>query len=261
MTQSWRLPGNSVVLLVILSAGTSSVYGFMDAEKEFVLDFGKPEQVKMNATWNDADKFDITEEGFGWDGRRNASRDLAIQSTELVGVGWSWRPVHAVRITAKIEPPGEFKFRESSVTYPCGQIYARYSPDGKHWSSWTHLQMQEPKDKKKPTQAYTGSLRVPYKEQATYRKRIREYSRRNVPWASDEEAAVAWILKHEPAFFENNLSFVGYVQVLFETSLPGGQRIKRIHMNLSYSAGGVHSPPKDEEVRRSHKGPWRFKAE
>lgn len=261
MTQSRRPSRNTGLLLVILLAGASSVYGVMDAEKEFVLDFGKPEQVKMRATWNDPDKFDITDEGLGWDGPRNAHRDLAIQSTQLVGVGWSWRPVHAVHIRSQIKPPGEFKFREKSVTYPPGQLYARYSPDGKHWSSWNHLQMQEPENKDKPAQAYAGSLRVPYKEQATYRELIREYSRRNVPWASDEEAAVAWIFEDEPTFFKKNLPFIGYVQFLFEISLPGGQRIERIHMNLSYSAGGMHSPPKDEEVRKSHKGPWRFKAE
>ena len=93
MTQSWRFSRNSGLFSVILLAGASSVYGVMDAGKEFVLDFNKPEQVKMKATWNDADKFGMTDEGFGWDGPRNASRDLAIQSTELVGVGWSWRPV------------------------------------------------------------------------------------------------------------------------------------------------------------------------
>lgn len=261
MAQSRRLSRNGGLLFVILLGSASSVCGSMDGGAECVLDFLKPEQVGVKATWDDPDRFDFTDEGFGWDGPGNASRDLAIESTEVVGVGWSWRPVDAVFITARIEQPGEFRFRETSTTYPRRQLYARYSPDGKHWSSWNHLQIQKQKNREKPVQAYTGSLRVPYKEQAAYRELVREYSRRDVAWASDEEAAIVWILENDPSFFEKSLPFIGYVQFLFEARLPGGQRIKCIRFSLSYGAGGKHQPPRDEGIRKTHRGPWRFKAE
>jgi hypothetical protein len=248
-------------LLIVLLIGASTADAFMDSSKEFVLDFGDPKGAKEKANWNDPNRFNVTEQGFGWDGPRNAHRDLTIQSTQRVAVGWSWRPVCSVWIRAEIEPAGEFKFRGSSITWPAGQLFARYSPDGMNWSSWNHLNMEKPKDRKKPKQAYRGTLRIPYKEQKAYRKLLREYSRMDVPWGSDEEAAVKWILRKEPRFFQKSLPFVGYVQFLFEASLRGEQRIKRIRFSLSYAASGMHMPPRDKGARKRHRGPWRFRAD
>jgi len=121
--------------------------------------------------------------------------------------------------------------------------------------------MQTPEPGKTPQQRYAGTLRVPYKEQDAYRSLLREYSRMDVLWASDEEAAVRWILQKDPKFFEKSLPLVGYVQFLFEASLRGGQRIERIRFELTYGAGGMHSPPKDQSVYQTRDGPWRFKVD
>jgi hypothetical protein len=261
MNQNEVLLTRTVSLVFLLILGVSRGNGAMDGGKEFVLDFQNPKEVRARAIWNDPDRFNFTEQGFGWDGPDNASRTVMIESTTLLAVGWSWRPVHAVHVTAKIEPPGEFKFRGTSIAYPSGALYARYSPDAKHWSSWMNLQIQIPKDKDKPQQAYKGTLRVPYKEQEVYRKLLREYSRLDVPWSSDEEAAVEWMLKNDAELFQKSLPFIGYVQFLFEIHLRGGQRIRRIHISAGYGTGGLHSLPRDKDVKKTHSGPWRFKAE
>ena len=81
-----------------------------------------------------------------------------------------------------------------------------------------------------------------------------------VPWASDEEAAVKWILKEKnPNFLEEDIPFVGYLQFRYESSLRGGERLKGIKINASYGVGGLHSTPNDESVYKDQDGPWRFK--
>lgn len=251
--------GLAIVSLIL--SYSPSVFGSMLGFKECILDFTKPKEIQKKARWNDSDKMNITGEGLGWDGQSNASRDVRIQTTELIAVGWSWRSVSAVTVTAKIEPPGKFEFGKNSIVYPYGELYTRYSPDGKHWSSWNYLEIQQPKNKENSEQLFRGTLRIPYQEREVYQDWRRKYSQMDVPWASDEEAAVRWILKNDPKFFEKFLPFIGYVQFLFETQLRGGQRLKRIDIQISYGAGGTSSIPKNKEVKKSHIGSWRFKAE
>lgn len=249
----------SAALVVVLSA-TRPVLGTMQGYKTFVLDFTKPEEVKSKATWSKPDRLDVTPDGLGWDGTSKGQYDAWIESVP-VAVGWSWRPVIAVTVTAEVLPPGKFTFRENQTTWPRGEIYARYSPDRKHWSSWQCLEMQHPKDKRNPRQTYRGTVRVPYREMKAYRELILEYRRMNVPWGDDEEAAVRWILRDDPRFFEKQLPFVGYVQFLYETGIYGGKRLKALRFELSYGTSGLHQPARDPAVEKGHRGPWRFIAQ
>jgi hypothetical protein len=82
----------------------------------------------------------------------------------------------------------------------------------------------------------------------------------DVPWRSDEEAAVRWILQKQPDFFEKNLPFVGYVQFRMEGSMPGSQRIKKIRMQLDWMVGGLHALPKNPDDEKNRDGAWRFEA-
>ena len=104
-------------------------------------------------------------------------------------------------------------------------------------------------------------LRVPYREAARYQTLRLDYSRReDVPWSSDEEALVKDILKREPKFFERSTPFIGYVQFLYEAQLHGGQRLKGLQAEVSWSVSGKHHPPKEESSRNGRDVPWRFKA-
>jgi hypothetical protein len=101
---------------------------------------------------------------------------------------------------------------------------------------------------------------VPRRERQPYTDLCREYSRLDVPWASDEEAVVRWILDREPDYFSHRLPFIGYVQFLYEVSLQGGERIAQLKLELGYGTGGMHQPPKEPGADADRHGPWRFKA-
>jgi hypothetical protein len=250
---------SSIALAAALLCCISTACGDMLGSKSFVLDFTKAEEARQKATW--AESFSLAGQGLGFSGPKTTMRDLRVETTEPLGIGWSWRPVTSVRITARIEPPGQFQFGETSITFPSGSVFARYSPLGKHWSSWQYLEIQRPEDRSRPEQVYCGTLCVPRKEREWYERLLREYSRMDVPWPSDEEAAVRWILARDPECFTRSLPFIGYLQFLFETRLHGGRKIQRIHVTMSYGAGGMHTPPRDRSVYETRQGPWRLKAE
>jgi hypothetical protein len=227
----------------------------------FALDFTKPNELAKKAAWRSPSKnVMLTENGLILDAGENASADVWIQTTEPIAVGWSWRPVQYVNIRAQVDPPGKFTFRKNHVTYPRGALYARYSPDALHWSDWQYIKVEEPKDQNDPKQTYSGSLRIPNRQRKRYQQLLREYCTLDVPWASDEEAAVKWILESDPHFFEKPAPFIGYVQFLYEISLRGERPIKTLTFDINYGAGGLHAIPKNKDVYKDRQMNWRFKA-
>jgi len=249
----------------------------MIASKEILLDFTKPQEIAKKARWSDPQYVKATEgglalimakeDGVTTDQLGKVSRDIWIETIDPIAVGWSWRPVYAVHIGAEKIPAGKFHFIGSTTVFPSGQMYARYSPDAVHWSTWQALLVKPPDAKAPPEakaaakQVFEGELRVPSSERQRYSDVLWEYAKLDVPWKSDEEAAVKWILEREPGFFEKNLPFIGYVQFHYEASLRGDERLKGLQIRMSYSAGGMASVPKDENVRTSHTGEWRFRAD
>ena len=90
---------------------------------------------------------------------------------------------------------------------------------------------------------------------------MKKYSKLDVPWTSDEEACVAWILEKDPKFFERSLPFIGYVEFLFENHFYSNQRISALHAYVGYGMSGFSSRPKDPKVMQDREmTPWRFKA-
>jgi hypothetical protein len=141
-------------------------------------------------------------------------------------------------------------------------MYVRYSPDLKHWSSWQVLERAEPQsieEKKTPARYYSGTIRVSYRERSEYGQLISEYSHMDVPWKSDEEAAVQWILNRDPDFFGKHIPFIGYAEFLYEGQFRGSQRLQSLKVGISYAIGGLHAVPKDEAVYKTRDVPWRYK--
>jgi len=250
---------------LILLTGSLPASAVMIQHQEIVLDFRKPQEIVHKAHWSDPNRFTLDTKGLaflpaGRSGWERMHRDLWIETSRPIGVGWSWRPVTGVHVRAEKIPPGPFKITETSVAYPPGQLYARFSPDAVHWSTWQAVPVQRPSDPNAPKHIFDGSLRVPQRQQRCYRELCHQYSRMDVPWASDEEAAVRWILHADPNFFARQLPFIGYVQFLYETSMRGGERLEQLRIELDYGAGGLHSPPKDPSAHQGRHGLWRFKA-
>ena len=82
----------------------------------------------------------------------------------------------------------------------------------------------------------------------------------DVPWASDEEAAVRWITDQDPAFFKRALPFIGYLEFLYEGSFYGGLRVRQFSATIHYAVSGMQMEPKDPSVAKNRQGPWRYKA-
>ena len=240
----------------------NNAYAAILGMEELKINFTDKDDAKRKATWSEPDKINITKNGLGWDGEQNASRDSWIETIPLA-VGLSWRPAQSAKITVEIEPEGK------SITLPNGQTYTpsigsmfvRYSPDGKHWSSWQAMNYPRPRGSAVTKRKYTAFVNVPRREREEYIRYLKKYWKLDVPWVSDEEALVKWILRQDPKFFSKYIPFVGYLQFLYENSLPGGQRITKFHATANFGVGGMHQAPKDKEVykKRGHI-PWRFKA-
>jgi len=231
--------------------------------EELKINFTDRNDAKGKASWSEPNKINITKNGLGWDGEHNASRDSWVQTIPL-SVGLSWRPAQSVNATVEIEP--EIK----SITLPNGQTYTpyignmfvRYSPDGKHWSSWQAMDYPKPQRQPVTKRKFTAFVNIPQREREQYISYMKKYWKLDVPWISDEEALVKWILGQDPEFFSKYISFVGYLQFLYEISLPAGQRITKFHAIAGFGLSGLHQPPKDKNVYKERDNiPWRFKAE
>lgn len=244
---------------------TPWIYAGMLVSGGFKIDFTDPTDAAKKATWSDPDNIAISGGGLGWDGSANASRGGWLQTTPHP-IGTSWRPARHVALTVKMKPVmKEIELPSGQTTTPrIGDLYVRYSPDRKHWSTWQVMERgapRQPEGKEEPFYAFNGTLSVPLVQQEAYNKRLREYAELDVPWKSDEEAAVRWILEREPDFFSKHLPFIGYVQFRYEGSFYGGQRIQSFDVLNITGMGGLHHPPRDESTRDGRRGPWRFAAE
>ena len=205
---------------------------------EWDVSFTNPAAAITNATLSEPDKFLVSTNGLGWGkGETNIYRAFWIQSIP-VAIGTSWRPARAATVTVEVD----------STSNDTSSCFVRYSPDKRHWSSWQALDQ------------HRGVVEVPQSVSSDYDRLFWEYSKMDVPSRSDEEAAVKWILQKQPDFFEKNLPFVGYVQFRMERSMPGGQRIKKIRMQLDWMVGGLHVLPKNPDDEKNRDGAWRFEA-
>ena len=259
MTQSKSMhPTTTVLFFTAMTLAISTpVLAIVDVGQQVVLDFTQPDRIKQMAHWTDEHYINSTKDGLGWDGKAQEYRDVAIETVEPTAGGWSWKPVTTVNIATEVIPSGKFRFPKTGVNFPttAGVLFARYSPDGKHWSTWQALEPQRPRDKEHPRLWLQGTLRVPRKARQRYAKLLREFAGTDRPISVDEEAAVRWILEKQPDFFKHELPFIGYVEFLYETSIQGNQRLKRLNINLSYWRGGrISIPPGHRENDR-----WRFK--
>ncbi|GMV93011.1 MAG: hypothetical protein AMXMBFR82_27890 [Candidatus Hydrogenedentota bacterium] len=263
----------TVLALLILVLFTAASGADLADSKLVTIDFTNPREVFKQATWTDPKIVQASEQGLSLNWNKRPLRTKGIPESERgtftkdvivhvepVPVGWSWRPVTYVWVGAEVTPPEEFVFLPDRTGCPPCEVFARYSPDLKNWSSWQALERIPPDNQTDPRQTYQISLQVPVADRSAYESMFWEYMEKNVPWKSDEEAAVEWILEQQPDFFEDQIPFIGYVQLRFEIALKGDQRIERLEFRLSYQTGGSHNIPKDESVYKDRNGPWRFRA-
>ena len=227
--------------------------------ESLTIDFTKPDDAKKKATWAGSGKLTITNKGLGWDGEENALREGWIQ-TQPLAVGLSWRAAQSVNVNVVIKPAPKL------ITLPNGQsstpgpgvVFVRHSPDAKHWSSWQLL--NDVPDKKAEVRGFSGRVAIPHRDRPEYELLAEKYHKLDVPWKSDEEALVNWIVKQQPDFFRDHRPFIGYVQFLFEESFWGGRRITHFEARASFGLSGLHAEPRDKDAYTNRDIPWRFPA-
>jgi hypothetical protein len=252
----------TIFVTLWLAFGFPKSHASIEDYKQINIVFTNAVDAQTKAKWSEPDKITISKEGLGWDGDDAGSRDGWIQ-TKPIALGLSWRPTYAISVRAQIQPPSrEFTLSNGQKsTGDAGDMYVRYSPDLKHWSSWQALQRANPQsieEKKTPARYYSGTIRVPYRDRSEYGHLISEYSRMDVPWKSDEEAAVQWLVNRDPDFFAKHIPFIGYAEFLYEGQFRGSQRIQLLKVEISYGMGGMHSRPRDEAVYKNRDVPWRY---
>jgi len=260
--ETFRTTLMTIFVCLIASSATASILGF----KSLAIDFTNADDAKAKATWSEPNKLNVTTNGLGWDGETVACRDGWVQTTPLA-LGESWRPPGRISVRVSIHPrPSEFVLNNGQKLTCSGEVYVRYSPDLRHWSTWQVLETSEPQsyEKQNPGRHFSGTVCVPDAEREQYGKLISEYSRLDVPWKSDEDAAVRWILEKNPDFFNKELPFIGYVEFRYEAGFYGGQRITSFKADVSYGMSGMHLLPKDKDsdsYKNRFSKPWSFQAE
>lgn len=252
------------IVPIILIAGILGLFATISfssilGSKSIYIDFRNPTDLDKQAIISDTSILTLSKDGWGWEGEGVTHEGWF--KTKPLAIGLSWRPTFVATIRVVIKPKvHEIDFdKEHKMMPDIGDIYVRYSSDLVHWSTWQALQHTNPQ----PTDGryFNASIRVPYQDRGRYGQLLTQYSMLDVPWKSDEEAAVKWILKQQPDFFTKNLPFIGYIEFLYENTFYSGQKIQTFQANVSYGISGLHAIPKDQAVYKDRDNfPWRFDA-
>ncbi len=244
----------AIALACMMAVSSSArIIGFESMQIEFTEGFDIADQ----ATWPEKLK-----EG----ARENGPFSYVWFQTKPLALGRSWRAPSAVSIDAAINTITPKQNDDSPTARLPSELYVRYSPDMKNWSCWQVFSRGEREvdisnDRENHKQNYSVRLKVSRSERQQYKKLLWDYALRDVPWKSDEEAAVRWILKEHPDFFSQNLPFIGYVEFRYESQSPDPEQINSFSAEVGYGMGGAHSRPRDKGVYDKRRGrPWLFKA-
>lgn len=254
-----------LLVLVVLCLHAQNTQAAIQSVDHQSIDLTDSADANKKATWSEPDKIEITEDGLGRDGSANGSRDGWIQ-TKPIAVGYSFRPPSGVMMNVHIKPDGVPVTTADGRTYTpyAGNIFVRYSPDMKNWSTWQVLNTpwhNRTGDEPVTELRYTGSVTIPQCEQTAYREYLKEYAQLDVPWVDDEDAAVRWIIEKQPDFFERHLPLIGYVQVRHELSFRAGERIKSIDIQIGWAIGGRIRPRRNQNDPPPMDPKWHFKAD
>ncbi len=221
------------------------------------VDFTKPHEAARQARWDDMDIIRCGAKGLGWGETKdaNTSRESTLFTTEPMGIGSSWRPTRNADIRVKLTWTG------AQAEKAIGHLYVRYGCDGEHWSQWRDVPAVRT-DKPLATKEYRTHIRVPRATRLRYDAWLRKYAETDVPWKSDEEAAVTALMERSYGdYFEHYRPFVGYLQFMYETEFRGGTHLESLQAGVTWVLPGAHYPPEDKQARQGRDGPWRWKTD
>jgi len=259
----------SCLISILLGMMAHDAAAVIIVKNPLQVDFTQPEDANAKATWSSTNA-GLSKEGLGWSGNPPRTSNLWIETRPLP-LKLAWRPPASVGLRLQVDmsttmiaqPDG--KPQEPAI----GCLYARYSGDAKHWSSWQPLP-QEWIEKEEGKVIFHGQLMIPDKIREPYKKLLEEYAayiatEKPFQTEQDQAAALRWILNKQPDYLQRQIPFIGYVQFLYEVQLTEGRRIRSFDIMVDYHMG-YHLDPINrridaEEERKRWSEPWSYRAE
>ena len=184
-------------------------------------------------------------------------------TTEAIAIGQFWSPATTAGVNVEVSPKALWR------QFPPPAVYARYGPDARHWSPWHPLALGATWSCPTglPCDSYGGDLAVASPDMTDFDARCREYERTTHPSQEGQpeeppnaEACAQSIVKSQPDFFAEHLPFIGYVQLLYETELHGGEHLKSLDVYISWVDARPNNGPQPE-ASVSPTIRWRFRAQ
>jgi len=186
----------------------------------------------------------INDDGIGFDKSIRSSIDSWIVS-KPVAVSLYHKTLSATHITVEID--SQFgKFTDDGmriIVYP-GDAYIRYSPDQINWTSWMPINSHT--DRKYSENVYEGAtfkheISVPQINRKLYDRYYEQYMDLGLYKDSKngEEDLVLWMLEQDKDIFTKEISFIGYIQILYEHEFHGGIRLRNIKVHTGIGVSGL----------------------
>lgn len=245
------------------------------------LDFTRPAELATKATWGaEGDRpLDFTADGIGDESLHDRSYRSAWIQTHPIPLGGNGHPYPSASLTVEIGGHLD-KHRRSCVS----RIFARHSPDLKHWTSWQPLRLRSEEEREAlnkraaqmipPTQSgkafiptvtidqpvtFVGSLDIPRSVQNRYRAHAARYKAAGLAHPRGHEDLVRWILAEDPDYFATEIPFVGYLQVLVEfDARSGSNRLRSLTIGAFSIVDEMTWLPADEQPDAPKR--WNFVA-
>jgi hypothetical protein len=222
--------------MIALACGTTAMANILDM-RSLELDFTKPDVVKQVSWTPTRPDMKLGSDGFTSNGR------FVLQTTEPLALGHGLPGAGIRAILSPIASPHRFDNGQTSPGYP-GTLFARYSADTKHWSTWQPFPapaIQQPcySSGRTYSQCYvfSGELSVPQQQSEEFDKLCREYG---IQRPSGKQSCAKWIVTSQPDFFATHQPpVIAYVQFLFEDrDFSEGRRIEHLDFSITFGLGG-----------------------
>ena len=226
--------------VIALVCGPTALAGLASAQI-LDLDFTKPDVVRQ-VSWTPT----RPELKLGSDGlilelpKGTIMGPFQLQTTEPLALGY---PLSGARIRATLSPIAS---DQPFLSGP-GTLFARYSADTKHWSTWQPLpapaiQQQCYSSGGAYSQCYvfSGELQVPQQQSDEFDELCREFETQRLGGSSEKQRCAQWIVTSHPDFFATHQPpVIGYVQFLYEDrDFSGGRRIEHLDFLITFGLSG-----------------------
>lgn len=212
----------------------------------------QPNKIPAGTTWHP--EFTLTDNGLVFrELPPNGLQESWVQ-TEPFPIGYSWRPPYSAGFRIFLD--GSFAETKGSGE---PRIYLRYGCDKEHWSTWYEARLTEEKNPE-GLKMYQARVSVPDVARARYISMMQDWWKSGPAWTSDETEYAQWLVQKEPAFFDKEFPFIGYVQVRLEkSSTHSREQVKSLTVGYTWAISGLTSHVSDKSrVRKNTDNKWFF---